>query len=251
MKVLVAVKRVVDHNVPVHVKADGSGIDCEGVRMSLNPFDEHAIEEAVRMRESGIAREAVAVTVGPEKSREQLVAAIAMGADRGILVRSESDSIPLNIAKYLRAVAEREKPDLIITGKQATDDDACQTPQMLAALLGWPQGIFASRIVPGGNSVTVTRETDYGQETLELKLPAVISVDLNINLPRKASLQGMLRAKKAPLEVLPPEALDVRIAADLVKVVKYSEPTGRKRGLTVQNAYELIERLRDEAGVIR
>ncbi|MGY0788299.1 electron transfer flavoprotein subunit beta/FixA family protein, partial [Azospirillum argentinense] len=212
MKVLVPVKRVVDYNVKIRVKADGSGVETANVKMSMNPFDEIAVEEAVRLKEAGKATEVIVVTVGPTAAQETLRTGLAMGADRGILVQTDAETQPLAVAKVLKALVDKEGPTLVILGKQAIDDDCNQTGQMLAALLGWPQGTFASKVAPGDGSVTVTREIDGGLETVQLTLPAVVTADLRLNEPRYASLPNIMKAKKKPIETLAPDALGVDVA---------------------------------------
>ena len=242
MKVLVPVKRVVDFNVKVRVKADGSGVELANVKMSMNPFDEIAVEEAVRLKEKGVVTEVVAVSCGVAQCQEMRTA-MAIGADRAILVETADELQPLAVAKLLKSIAEREKPTLVILGKQAIDDDANQTGQMLAALLGWPQGTFASKIEIAGDA-TVTREVDGGLETVKLKLPAVVTTDLRLNEPRYATLPNIMKAKKKPLEVKKPGDLGVDIAPRL-KVLKTVEPPGRKAGVKVANAAELIAKLKE------
>jgi len=250
MKVLVAVKRVVDFNVKIRVKSDGSGVELANVKMSMNPFDEIAVEEAVRLKEKGQVTEIVAVSVGHTKSQETIRTALSMGADRGVLVETpEGQAVePLAVAKLLKGVIEAEKPAFIILGKQAIDDDCNQTGQMLAALLNWPQATFASKIVIEGEQALVTREVDGGLETLKLKLPAVITTDLRLNEPRYPSLPNIMKAKKKPLEVKKPADFGVD-AAPRLKVLKTSEPPGRKAGVKVANAAELIAKLK-ETGVL-
>ena len=250
MKVLVAVKRVVDYNVKIRVKSDGSGVELANVKMSMNPFDEIAVEEAVRLKEKGQVQEIVAVSVGPTKSQETIRTALSMGADRGILVETADNQVvePLAVAKLLKAVVDAEKPAFVILGKQAIDDDCNQTGQMLAALLGWPQATFASKIVIEGEGAQVTREVDGGLETLKIKLPAIITTDLRLNEPRYPSLPNIMKAKKKPLDVKKPADLGVDPAPRL-KVVKTVEPPGRKAGVKVANAAELIAKLK-EAGVL-
>ena len=250
MKVLVAVKRVVDFNVKIRVKSDGSGVELANVKMSMNPFDEIAVEEAVRLKEKGQVQEIVAVSVGPTKSQETIRTALSMGADRGILVEIADNQVvePLAVAKLLKAVVEAEKPAFVILGKQAIDDDCNQTGQMLAALLGWPQATFASKIVIEGEGAHVTREVDGGLETLKIKLPAIVTTDLRLNEPRYPSLPNIMKAKKKPLEVKKPADLGVDPAPRL-KVVKTVEPPGRKAGVKVANAAELIAKLK-EAGTL-
>jgi electron transfer flavoprotein beta subunit len=251
MKLLVAVKRVVDYAVKIRVKADGSGVELANVKMSMNPFDEIAVEEAVRMKEKGGAAEVVVVSVGPTKSQETIRTALAIGADRGILIETPDGATvePLTVAKLLRSVVTAEKPELVILGKQAIDDDCNQTGQMLAALLGWPQGTFASKVVAEAGAVAVTREVDGGLETVKLKLPAIITTDLRLNEPRYPSLPNIMKAKKKPLDVKKPEDLGVDIAPRL-KVVKTTEPPVRKAGVKVADVAELVHRLKTEAGVI-
>jgi electron transfer flavoprotein beta subunit len=251
MKILVPVKRVVDYNVKIRVKTDGSGIELANVKMSMNPFDEISVEEAVRLKEKGTATEIVAVSVGPTKAQETIRTALAIGADRGILVETPEAAVvePLAVAKILKAIVDAEKPDLVIVGKQAIDDDCNQTGQMLAALLGWPQGTFASKLVPGDGGVTVTREVDGGLETIKLKMPAVITSDLRLNEPRYPSLPNIMKAKKKPLDVKKPEDLGVDIAPRL-KVLTTSEPPGRKAGVIVASPAELVDKLKNEAGVL-
>ena len=251
MKLLVAVKRVVDYAVKIRVKADGTGVELANVKMSMNPFDEIAVEEAVRLKEKGGATEVVVVSVGPAKSQETIRTALAIGADRGILIETPDGALvePLAVAKLLQSVVSGEKPDLVILGKQAIDDDCNQTGQMLAALLGWPQGTFASKLVFAGDHVLITREIDGGLETVKLKLPAIITTDLRLNEPRYPSLPNIMKAKKKPLDVKKPEDFGVDIAPRL-KVVKTTEPPVRKAGVKVADVAELVHRLKTEAGVI-
>jgi electron transfer flavoprotein beta subunit len=253
MKVLVPVKRVVDFNVKVRVKPDGSGVDTANVKMSMNPFDEIAVEEAVRLKEKGIATELVAVSCGLAACQETLRTALALGADRAILVETDAELQPLAVAKLLKAIAEKEKPQLIIMGKQAIDDDANQTGQMLAALLDWPQATFASKveIAPGegGMRATVKREIDGGLETLSMPLPALVTSDLRLNEPRYATLPNIMKAKKKPLEVVKPDALGVDVTPRLA-TLKIVEPPKRKGGGKVADAKELVAKLRNEAKVI-
>jgi len=249
MKVLVAVKRVVDYNVKVRVKADETGVELANVKMSMNPFDEIAVEEAVRMKEAGKAEEIVVVSLGAKQSQETIRNALALGADRGVLVESEDELQPLAVAKLLKAVVEKEQPQLVILGKQAIDDDSNQVGQMLAALLGWPQGTFASKVDWEGESMAVTREIDGGLETVKLQLPAVISTDLRLNEPRYAKLPNIMKAKKKPLEVMPVAELGVDTAPRL-KVLKVSEPGQRQAGVKVESVAELVDKLRNEAKVI-
>jgi electron transfer flavoprotein beta subunit len=249
MKILVPVKRVVDYNVKIRAKADGSGVETVNVKMSMNPFDEIAVEEAVRLKEAGTASEIIAVSLGVQACQETLRTALAMGADRAILVQTDAELQPLAVAKALKAVVEREQPRLVIMGKQAIDDDCNQTGQMLAALLGWPQGTFASKVVPGDGTVTVTREVDGGLETVELTLPAVVTTDLRLNEPRYASLPNIMKAKKKPLETLSPTDLGVDPAPRL-KTLKVAEPPKRSAGIKVGSVAELIDKLKNEAKVI-
>ncbi|MET3412071.1 electron transfer flavoprotein beta subunit [Methylobacterium sp. 1030] len=249
MKVLVPVKRVVDYNVKIRVKADGSGVELANVKMSMNPFDEIAVEEAIRLKEKGKVTEIVAVSIGPQQAQETLRTALAMGADRAILVKTDVNCEPLAVAKLLKAVVEKERPELVILGKQAIDDDSNQTGQMLAALLGWPQGTFAYKIEPGEGSLDVTREVDGGLQTVSLKLPAIVTTDLRLNEPRYASLPNIMKAKKKPLEELAPDALGVDVTPRLT-VLKTAEPPGRSAGVKVASAAELVQKLKVEAGVI-
>jgi electron transfer flavoprotein beta subunit len=252
MKILVPVKRVVDYNVKIRVKADGSGVELANVKMSMNPFDEIAIEEAVRLKEKGIATEIIAVSVGPTKAQETIRTALSMGADRGILVETgDSDIVePLAVAKLLQAIIATENPNLVILGKQAIDDDCNQTGQMLAALMNWPQATFASKLELTTDGATVTREIDGGLETLKLKLPAIVTTDLRLNEPRYPSLPNIMKAKKKPLDIKKPADLGVDIANRL-KVLKTTEPAGRKAGVKVATVAELVQKLRDEAGVLQ
>jgi electron transfer flavoprotein beta subunit len=249
MKLLVAVKRVVDYNVKIRVKADGSGVETANVKMSMNPFDEIAVEEAVRLKEAGKAKEIVAVSLGVAQCQETIRTALAMGADRGILVQTDAELQPLAVAKLLKAVAEKEKPDLVIVGKQAIDDDANQTGQMLAALLGWSQGTFASKVEVGAGELTVTREVDGGLETVAIKLPAVVTTDLRLNEPRYASLPNIMKAKKKPIDVLAPAALGVDPAPRLT-TLKVAEPAKRQGGVKVKTVDELVDKLKNDAKVI-
>ena len=249
MKVLVAVKRVVDFNVKVRVKADGTGVETANVKMSMNPFDEIAVEEAVRLKEAGTATEIVAVSCGVQACQETLRTALAIGADRAILVESAEELQPLAVAKLLKAVVEKEKPNLVILGKQAIDDDSNQTGQMLAALMGWPQATFASKLKMEGDKASVTREVDGGLETISIKLPAVVTTDLRMNEPRYVTLPNIMKAKKKVLEVLKPDALGVNVAPRL-KILKVVEPAKRKAGIKVADAKALVDKLRNEAKVI-
>ncbi len=249
MKILVPVKRVVDYNVKVRVKADGSGVDLANVKMSMNPFDEIAIEEAIRLREAGIATEVIAVSAGLAGCQETLRTAMAIGADRGILIETDVELQPLAVAKLLRAVCEKEQPQLVLCGKQAIDDDANQTGQMLAALMGWPQATFASKVVVAGSLATVTREVDGGLETIEVSLPAVVTTDLRLNEPRYATLPNIMKAKKKPLDVTNPATLGVDVAPRL-KTLKVAEPAKRSAGVKVADVADLVAKLKNEAKVI-
>lgn len=249
MKVLVAVKRVIDYNVKIRVKGDNTGVETANVKMSMNPFDEIAVEEAVRLKEAGTASEIVAVSMGPQQCQETLRTAFAMGADRGILVQTDQELQPLAVAKLLKAIVDDEKPELVILGKQAIDDDSNQTGQMLAALLGWGQGTFASKLAPSDGVAAVTREIDGGLETVSLKLPAVVTTDLRLNEPRYASLPNIMKAKKKPIEQKTPDDYGVDIAPRLT-TLKVEEPAKRQAGIKVESVGELVSKLRDEAGVI-
>ena len=248
MKVLVTVKRVVDYNVKIRVKADKTGVELANVKMSMNPFDEIAVEEAVRLKEAGKVTEIVAVSIGPTAAQETLRTALAMGADRGILVQTDAEVQPLAVAKLLKALVEKESPNLVILGKQAIDDDSNQTGQMLAALLGWPQGTFASK-VELSDKLVVTREVDGGLETIGLTLPVIVTTDLRLNEPRYASLPNIMKAKKKPIDILAPDALGVDITPRLV-TLKVEEPAKRQGGTKVADVATLIEKLRNEAKVI-
>jgi electron transfer flavoprotein beta subunit len=248
MKLLVAVKRVIDFNVKPRVKSDGSGVDLANVKMSMNPFDEIAIEEAIRLKEKGVASEIVAVSIGPARAQETLRTALAMGADRAILVESEDALEPLAVAKVLAKVAAEEEPGMVILGKQAIDDDSNQTGQMLAALLGWGQGTFASKVEVSGNEVQVTREVDGGLETVKLKLPAIVTTDLRLNEPRYATLPNIMKAKAKPLALKSPADYGVDVAPRL-ETLKVSEPRKREAGIKVKTVDELVDRLR-KAGVV-
>jgi electron transfer flavoprotein beta subunit len=249
MKVLVTVKRVVDFNVKIRVKADGSGVETANVKMSMNPFDEIANEEAIRLREAGKASEVVAVSLGEAKCQETLRTALAMGADRAIHVQTDAELQPLAVAKLLKAVVEREQPGLVILGKQAIDDDSNQTGQMLAALLGWPQGTFASKLEFADGGVRVTREIDTGLEKVALELPAIVTSDLRLNEPRYASLPNIMKAKKKPIDVLTPDELGVDVTPRL-KILKIEEPPRRQSGVRVSSVAELVGKLKNEAKVI-
>ena len=249
MKVLVPVKRVVDYNVKVRVKSDGTGVDIANVKMSMNPFDEIALEEATRLKESGKVTEVVAISCGVDKCQETLRTGMAIGADRGILVQTDVELEPLAVAKLIKALADKEQPQLIILGKQAIDDDSNQTGQMLAALLGWPQATFASKVVLEDGKVTVTREVDGGLETLALTLPAIVTTDLRLNEPRYVTLPNIMKAKKKPLDVTKPEDLGVDVTPRL-KTLKVAEPAKRSAGIIVPDAATLVAKLRTEAKVI-
>ncbi|WP_027866799.1 electron transfer flavoprotein subunit beta/FixA family protein [Massilia alkalitolerans] len=249
MKVLVPVKRVVDYNVKVRVKSDGSGVDIANVKMSMNPFDEIALEEATRLKEAGKVTEVVAVSVGVAQCQETLRTGMAIGADRGILVETGGETEPLAVAKIMKALADKEQPQLIILGKQAIDDDSNQTGQMLAALLGWPQATFASKVVLEDGKVTVTREVDGGLETVALTLPAIVTTDLRLNEPRYVTLPNIMKAKKKPLETVKPEDLGVDVSPRL-KTLKVVEPAKRSAGVKVPDVATLVQKLRTEAKVI-
>jgi electron transfer flavoprotein beta subunit len=249
MKVLVAVKRVVDYNVKVRAKADGSDVDLNNVKMAINPFCEIAVEEAIRLKEAGIATEIIAVSVGDKSCQEQIRTALALGADRGIQVETQGNVEPLVVAKLLKAVVDREKPQLVILGKQSIDGDNNQTGQMLGALANMGQGTFASKVVVSGDMVNVTREIDGGLQTLSLKLPAIITTDLRLNEPRYASLPNIMKAKKKPLDVVTPEDLGVAVTSHL-SLVKVQPPAARKAGIKVKDVEELVDKLKNEAKVI-
>jgi electron transfer flavoprotein beta subunit len=249
MKVLVAVKRVVDYNVKIRVKADQTGVDLNNVKMSMNPFDEIAVEEAVRMKEKGTATEIVAVSIGVQQAQETIRTALAMGADRGILVKTDQALEPLHVAKILKALVEAEQPQLVILGKQAIDDDCNQTGQMLAALLGWSQGTFANRIEVADGRAVVTREVDGGLQVVDLALPAIVTTDLRLNEPRYASLPNIMKAKKKPLEEKTPESYGVDISPRL-EIVSTAEPKGRDAGIKVASVDELIDKLKNEVGLL-
>jgi electron transfer flavoprotein beta subunit len=249
MKALVAVKRVVDYNVKIRVKADKTGVELANVKMSMNPFDEIAVEEALRLREKGIVSEVIAVSAGVQQCQETIRTALAMGADRGILVQTDAELQPLAVAKLLKAVVEKEEPGLVIIGKQAIDDDCNQTGQMLAALLGWPQATFASKIVLNDGQAEVTREVDDGLETVAFKLPAVVTTDLRLNEPRYASLPNIMKAKKKPIDNFTPEQLGVDVTPRLV-TLKVEEPEKRGGGVKVGSVTELVDKLKNEARVI-
>jgi electron transfer flavoprotein beta subunit len=249
LKILVPVKRVVDYNVNIRVKADGSGVDLANVKMSMNPFDEIAVEEAVKLKEGGHATEVVVVSAGLGAAQETLRTAMAIGADRGILVETDADLQPLAVAKLLKAIVDKEAPRMVIAGKQAIDDDANQTGQMLAALLGWPQATFISKLVPDTDEITVTREIDGGLEKLAVKLPAVVTVDLRLNEPRYATLPNIMKAKKKPLETVKPADLGVDVAPRLT-TLKVTEPPQRSAGIIVADVGQLVDKLKNVAKVI-
>jgi electron transfer flavoprotein beta subunit len=249
MKVLVAVKRVVDYNVKIRVKADGSGVELANVKMSMNPFDEIAVEEAIRMKEAGTASEIIAVSVGPQQAQETIRTALAMGADRGILIKHDEYVEPLGVAKLLKKVIEEEQPGLVILGKQAIDDDCNQTGQMLSALLGWSQAAFASKIEISGDSATITREIDGGLQTIKVKTPMIVTTDLRLNQPRYASLPNIMKAKKKPLDEKIATDMGVDLAPKL-KVINTTEPPAREGGKKVGSVAELVDKLKNEAGVI-
>tara|TARA_B100001964_G_scaffold120990_1_gene134342 strand:- start:435 stop:1184 length:750 start_codon:yes stop_codon:yes gene_type:complete len=249
MKVLVAIKRVIDYNVKIRVKSDESGVETTNVKMSMNPFDEIAIEEGVRLRESGDSEELIAVSIGPKQTQETIRTALAMGADRGIHVETNDDVEPLAVAKLLKAIIEKENPDLVILGKQAIDDDSNQTGQMLAALMGWSQGTFASELKISDGKANVTREIDGGLETIQINMPAVVTTDLRLNTPRYASLPNIMKAKKKPIDEFSPADLGVDISARLT-TLKVTEPSSRDAGVIVEDVAELVDKLKNEAKVI-
>ena len=249
MKALVAVKRVVDYNVKIRVKPDQSGVELQNVKMSMNPFDEIAVEEGMRLKEAGTIEELIAVSIGPAQSQETIRTALAMGADRGILVETDEEVQPLAVAKILKAIALKESPDIVIVGKQAIDDDSNQTGQMLAALMDWPQATFASELEIGSGEASVTREVDGGLETINVKLPMVMSTDLRLNEPRYASLPNIMKAKKKPIDTTTPADLGVDIAPRL-KTIKVEEPPKRQGGVKVTDVAELVDKLKNEAKVI-
>ncbi len=249
MKVLVPVKRVVDYNVKIRVKADQTGVETANVKMSMNPFDEIAVEQAIRLKEAGTASEVIAVSIGPAQSQETIRTALAMGADRGILVEADADVEPLAVAKLLKAIVEKEGPELVILGKQAIDDDSNQTGQMLSALMGWPQATFASEVAMKDGAMDVTREVDGGLETINVKLPAAVTVDLRLNEPRYVSLPNIMKAKKKPIDTMAPADLGVDTAKRL-EVLKVVEPEKRQGGAKVASVAELVEKLKNEAKVI-
>ena len=249
MKVLVPIKRVVDYNVKIRVKSDNSGVELSNVKMSMNPFDEIAVEEAIKLKEAGTVSEIIALSIGPQQSQETIRTALAMGADRGILVKTDELVEPLNVAKIIKAVSEEENPDLIILGKQAIDDDSNQTGQMLAAILGWSQGTFASELKISDGKANVVREIDGGLQTLEIKLPSIITTDLRLNEPRYASLPNIMKAKKKPIDEKLPEDYNLEISP-MLEIIKVSEPAQREAGVKVETVEELVDKLKNEAGVI-
>ena len=249
MKILVPVKRVVDYNVKVRVKADQSGVELANIKMSMNPFDEISVEEAIKLKEAGVATEIIAVSIGVTQCQETLRTALAMGADRAILVETSADIQPLAVAKLLKAICEKEAPQLVILGKQAIDDDSNQTGQMLAALMNWPQATFASKVTVNAGMAEVMREIDGGMETIEIKLPAIITTDLRLNTPRYATLPNIMKAKKKPMDVMTPEVLGVDITPRL-KTLKVVEPPKRKGGVMVADVAALVDKLKNEAKVI-
>ncbi|MGI9401641.1 MAG: electron transfer flavoprotein subunit beta/FixA family protein [Rhizobiaceae bacterium] len=249
MKILVPVKRVVDYNVKIRVKSDGSGVELTNVKMSMNPFDEISVEEALRLKEAGKAEEIIIVSIGPQQSQETIRTALAMGADRGILVKTDTLTEPLAVAKILKAVVEEEKPGLVILGKQAIDDDANQTGQMLSALLGWSQATFASKLEIDGDKATITREVDGGLQTIEAKMPLIVTTDLRLNEPRYASLPNIMKAKKKPLDEKSPDDYGVDVTPRL-KVLSTVEPPARQAGVKVESVEELVDKLKNEAGVL-
>ena len=249
MKVLVSIKRVVDYNVKIRVKSDQSGVELDNVKMSMNPFDEIAVEEAIRLQEAGTVDEIVALSIGPQQAQETIRTALAMGADRGILIKTEELVNPLNVAKIIQKVVEEENPSLIILGKQAIDDDSNQTGQMLAALLGWSQGTFASEIKIAEGNINVTREIDGGLQTIRIKLPAVITTDLRLNEPRYASLPNIMKAKKKVIDVKEPKDYDVSLNTQ-IEILKVSEPGKRESGVIVETVEELVDKLKNEVGVL-
>ena len=249
MKVLVAVKRVIDYNVKVRVKADNTGVETANVKMSMNPFDEISVEEAIRLREAGTAEEIIAVSMGPQQCQETIRTALAMGADRGILVKTDDELQPLAVAKLMKAVIEAESPDLVILGKQAIDDDSNQTGQMLAALLGWPQATFASKLEWNGDKATITREVDGGMETISVNTPCIMTTDLRLNEPRYASLPNIMKAKKKTIDEKTPEDYGVDITPRLT-TLKVEQPPSRAAGVIVEDVAQLVDKLKNEVGVI-
>jgi electron transfer flavoprotein beta subunit len=249
MKVLVPIKRVVDYNVKIRVKSDNSGVELANVKMSMNPFDEIAVEEAIRLKEAGTVSEIIVLSIGPQQSQETIRTALAMGADRGILIKTDELVEPLNVAKLIKAVSDEENPEIIILGKQAIDDDSNQTGQMLSALLGWSQGTFASELKVSDGKINVIREVDGGLQTIDLKLPSVITTDLRLNETRYASLPNIMKAKKKEIDEKSPEDYNIEISS-MLEVVKVSEPAQREAGIKVETVEELVDKLKNEAGVI-
>ena len=249
MKVLVPIKRVVDYNVKIRVKSDNSGVELANVKMSMNPFDEIAVEEAIRLKEAGTVSEIIVLSIGPQQSQETIRTALAMGADRGILIKTDELVEPLNVAKRIKGVSDEENPEIIILGKQAIDDDSNQTGQMLSALLGWSQGTFASELKVSDGKINVIREVDGGLQTIDLKLPSVITTDLRLNEPRYASLPNIMKAKKKEIDEKSPEDYNIEISS-MLEVVKVSEPAQREAGIKVETVEELVDKLKNEAGVI-
>ena len=249
MKVIVPIKRVVDYNVKIRVKSDNSGVELANVKMSMNPFDEIAVEEAIRLKEAGTVSEIIVLSIGPQQSQETIRTALAMGADRGILIKTDELVEPLNVAKLIKAVSDEENPEIIILGKQAIDDDSNQTGQMLSALLGWSQGTFASELKVSDGKINVIREVDGGLQTINLKLPSVITTDLRLNEPRYASLPNIMKAKKKEIDEKSPEDYNIEISS-MLEVVKVSEPAQREAGIKVETVEELVDKLKNEAGVI-
>ena len=249
MKVLVPIKRVVDYNVKIRVKSDNSGVELANVKMSMNPFDEIAVEEAIRLKEAGTVSEIIVLSIGPQQSQETIRTALAMGADRGILIKTDELVEPLNVAKLIKAVSDEENPEIIILGKQAIDDDSNQTGQMLSALLGWSQGTFASELKVSDGKINVIREVDGGLQTIDLKLPSVITTDLRLNEPRYASLPNIMKAKKKEIDEKSHEDYNIEISS-MLEVVKVSEPAQREAGIKVETVEELVDKLKNEAGVI-
>ena len=249
MKVLVPIKRVVDYNVKIRVKSDNSGVELANVKMSMNPFDEIAVEEAIRLKEAGTVSEIIVLSIGPQQSQETIRTALAMGADRGILIKTDELVEPLNVAKLIKGVSDEENPEIIILGKQAIDDDSNQSGQMLSALLGWSQGTFASELKVSDGKINVIREVDGGLQTIDLKLPSVITTDLRLNEPRYASLPNIMKAKKKEIDEKSPEDYNIEISS-MLEVVKVSEPAQREAGIKVETVEELVDKLKNEAGVI-
>ena len=249
MKVLVPIKRVVDYNVKIRVKSDNSGVELSNIKMSMNPLDEIAVEEAIRLKEAGTVSEIIVISIGPQQAQETIRTALAMGADRGILIKTDELVEPLNVAKLIKGVSEEENPEIIILGKQAIDDDSNQTGQMLAALLGWSQGTFASELKFSDGKINVIREIDGGLQTIDIKLPSIITTDLRLNEPRYASLPNIMKAKKKPIDEKSPEDYNIQISP-MLEILKVSEPAQREAGIKVETVEELVDKLKNEAGVI-